>query len=301
MTDNVPSILCVGELVWDLFPAGPKIGGAPLNVAVHLARQGVLVSLLTAVGRDPLGTQALAFLDRERIGGAHVHPDLPTGTVKVDLDPGGVPRFAIHAEAAWTDLGGAVPAGDPLSLAHVAMVVFGGVAMHCPANRSLLGEFLQERPRDSKVIGLCDLNLRPGWSNPATAEWCARRADILKLNEEEFHFLAGGEATEREARRALLSRYDLQGLCVTLGPGGMIWTDASGEEIHLSPAPREVGGPVIDTVGAGDAVTAAIALGEFRGEPVHEFLERGRRWASLICGIPGALPSRPEETGALWT
>lgn len=168
MTMNECSVLCIGELVWDLFPDRPRMGGAPFNVAVHLARQGVTVSLLTAVGRDELGSKSLSFLEREGIPGALTHPKLPTGTVKVELDRAGVPSFTVQNHAAWTDVKGAFLSGSPplresLDLLKLAVIVFGGLAMHSPANRLLFSDFVMEFQKSGRPVPLrlCDLNLRP--------------------------------------------------------------------------------------------------------------------------------------------
>jgi len=298
MTRTECSVFCVGELVWDFLPGGPRLGGAPLNVSVHLARQGLQVALLTAVGRDPLGARALAFLEQEGIQGALTHPLLPTGTVQVELDPAGIPRFSIDDACAWTDLAGALRASLPfqwesVDLSHLSVVVFGGLAMHSPGNRQLLGELLDQcaakggRP----PLRLCDLNLRPGWRDPEAVRWCADHADILKVNEEERQFLAELEpGTGTDPDRALIHRYCLQALCTTLGPGGLRWAEAAGADRVVPAWQGEGAPPVIDTVGAGDAITAAIALGIHRAEAPAVFLERGSRWAAMICGQPGALP-----------
>ena len=304
MTLKECSVLCVGELVWDFLPDGPRLGGAPLNVAVHLARQGLKVGLLTAVGRDGLGAKALAFLEREGIEGALVHPRLPTGTVEVELDPAGVPRFSIHAACAWTDLAGACDAGLPfqweaVDLSHLSVVVFGGLAMHSPGNRELFEALMAQcaAKGGQRPLRLCDLNLRPGWRDPEVARWCADQADLLKVNAEELQFLAELESAGPDPDQALIRRYGLQALCTTLGPDGLRWAEPARAD-RLVPAWLEGAPPVVDTVGAGDAITAAIALGRQRAEAPAVFLERGSRWAAMICGQPGALPP---EGGRLLT
>lgn len=296
MTVGEGAVLCLGELVWDVFSDRSRLGGAPFNVAVHLARQGAPVALLTAVGRDELGDASLAFLEAEGIPGALRHPRLPTGTVQVELGLGGVPCFAIDDRCAWTDLAGGRTGGAPWLPATFApsVVVFGGLAMHSPGNRRALADILREMasrgmPSPTRV---CDLNLRPGWSDPEVARWCAEQADILKVNEEELRFLAIQERQqEPDPRRVLLDRFTLQGLCVTRGPEGLSWMDPHGEDFAL-PTWEEEESPVVDTVGAGDAITASLALGLVRQEAPAVFLDRGRRWAARVCGIPGALPER---------
>ena len=290
MTMSEASVLCVGEVVWDLFPDGLRLGGAPLNVSVHLARQGVNVALLTAVGKDERGQDALRFLEEEGISGARLHPDLPTGTVNVRLDAQGVPEFTIQEGCAWTDLENAEPLDGMLSSAFAPwppmLLVFGGVCMHSAANRRLLEELFPlglKRPER-----LCDLNLRPGWAEPGVLRWCLEQADYLKVNQEELDFLLAQECLAAEGD--LLKRFRLKGLCVTRGPEGLRWRDDQGWECSL-PVLDSVH-PVVDTVGAGDAVTAAIALGLLRGESVTEFLEWGRRMAAQICAVRGALPPR---------
>lgn len=299
MTSSEYSILCIGELVWDLFPDGARIGGAPLNVSVHLARQGVRVQLLTAVGRDELGAMAVQFLAREGIRGVLVHPGLPTGTVNVELDPQGVPRFTIHGHGAWTDLGGAHVSGTQLSwdafdLSRISVITFGGLAMHSLGNRVLLSGLFREFHRRGMPlpVRICDLNLRPERSDPGVVRWCIDQTDILKVNEEELGVMKNLEpAPVAASAQHLLHRYLLQGLCVTLGSEGLRWLGRSGEEFML-PVWNAEDSPVLDTVGAGDAITASIALGIHLKESPRCFLERGRMWAARVCGVCGALPPR---------
>jgi fructokinase len=296
MTTNDSGILCLGELVWDCFATGDVLGGAPLNVAAHLAAQGARVRLLSAVGRDLLGEAALAFLAERRIPGVRIHPQRPTGTVRVRVDGDGVPGFTIEPGAAWTDLAGArevEPDSLPLWLGRGPLVlVFCGLAMHSAGNRELLDTLLgQARSAGREPRLLCDLNLRPGWAEPEVLRWCLERADILKVNEEELarvQALAGLPAQEHG--RAVAERYGLEAVCTTLGPAGLRWDGRDGATWVLPALTAAEGAPaMVDTVGAGDSVTAAIALGLLEGRPAPVFLDLGRRWAARICGVRGGI------------
>jgi fructokinase len=285
-----PEVLCLGELVWDCYPDRVFLGGAPVNVAVQLARHGVPAALLTAVGRDDLGRRALDFLRQERLTGARQHVRLPTGTVAVTLDPVGLPTFTIHDDGAWTDLAGAT-AGEPMP-ARPSVLVFGGLAMHTETNRRLLVGLLEhwDTSPQGRPSLLCDLNLRPGWSDPEVARWCLEHCHWLKLNEEEAGFLTRLEGLDIPG---VLARYGLGGICTTLGPAGLAWQGPEGTGFTLPVWSPAQGAPkVVDTVGAGDALTAAMAAGLAAGETPEAFLERGRRWAAITCGVAGALPPR---------
>jgi fructokinase len=284
MTSDDASVLCMGELVFDLYAEGPVLGGAPLHTAVHLARAGVPTRLLTAVGADPMGDRARAFLAREGVEGIRVHPDLPTGTVSVALDGSGIPAFTIHSPAAWTDLASARPGTPP---PRPVFAVFCGLGLHPAGNRRFLEELLAAWAGDEAPPLLCDLNLRPGWSDPEVAAWCLEHCHYLKVNEEELTFLL--HLTGLSGPGELLRRSGLRGLCTTLGPRGALWRDAGGERAF----PALTGyGPLVDTVGAGDAFTAALALGLLRGEAPEAFMDRGSRWAAQVCATRGGLPPR---------
>lgn len=74
-------IVGLGEILWDVFPDGPRFGGAPANFACHAAALGGTAEMVSAVGQDELGEQALAELHKRSVGtgGVHRHQDRPNG------------------------------------------------------------------------------------------------------------------------------------------------------------------------------------------------------------------------------
>jgi fructokinase len=84
-------VLCVGEVLWDALPAGLFLGGAPLNVACHLRAAGVPAAVVSRVGADQLGEEALRRARGHGVAAdlVQVDPALPTGFVRVALDGGG--------------------------------------------------------------------------------------------------------------------------------------------------------------------------------------------------------------------
>src|ERR1700751_5993731 len=92
----------LGELLWDMFPEGKQLGGAPANFAYMTSLLGDEGIVASRVGSDALGRAPGRRLERlgVRAGHLQVDPDRPTGTVKVSVDPAGQPTFDIAESVA---------------------------------------------------------------------------------------------------------------------------------------------------------------------------------------------------------
>ena len=95
-------ILGIGELLWDLLPEGPSLGGAPANFTVMAGRLGSHAAILSRIGRDDLGRKAVELLDPLPADTEflQVDPVHETGSVTVAFQ-NGQPHFTIHEPAAW--------------------------------------------------------------------------------------------------------------------------------------------------------------------------------------------------------
>src|SRR5689334_14074053 len=96
-------ILAIGEILWDLFPSGKELGGAPANFAWHAAQLGAEARIVTAVGEDELGREILATLGARKTDTSFIirDPGHPTGTVTVSLSDVAQPTYTIHENVAW--------------------------------------------------------------------------------------------------------------------------------------------------------------------------------------------------------
>jgi fructokinase len=272
-------VLCFGEVLWDLLPHGRFLGGAPLNVAYHLAQLGRPAALVSAVGRDALGDAALAAIAERGVDAAAIgrHARLPTGTAVVELDAGGQARFRIEQPVAWDEID-VTPAlaGSP-----PAAIVFGTLALRAPANRTALARLLDAFPAAWVV---CDLNLRPPFDKLAPLAPLLARANLLKLNADEARRLCGrGAAADdwRAMAAELAAQFHGAAICITLGADGAALRE--GEGWHTAAAPRV---SVRDTIGAGDAFTAALVAGRLRG-PAPEW----PRILRAACALGGFVAS----------
>ena len=280
-------IIGVGELLWDLFPDGPRLGGAPFNVIANLRRLGHRVAFVTAIGDDRLGRAALAAADDLGVDATFISTalDLPTGTVEVTPDPVEGHRFAIRSPAAYESIGD----GDAL-VARIrtwgpGALVYGTLAQRSDGVRELTRRIASEvRP----AYRLYDVNLREGCWTPSLVIDLLGDATIVKVNEHESETLADLLATSADPRALgtrLAERFGVAVVCITRGAGGAsLW--AAGTE--RSVAGMRVG--VRDTVGAGDAFAAALIHGLVSGMPPGDALELANRLGALVASRAGALP-----------
>lgn len=272
-------LLGAGELLWDLLPSGRRLGGAPANFAFHASRLGCRGAVASRVGTDALGREAiqrLAALGVERC--IQVDPLLPTGTVDVDLDPEGKAAYRIREGAAWDAL---AFTPDLEALARSAdAVCFGSLGSRDPRARETLARVLGA----TRGLRILDVNLRPPFVDGDRIRAFLAWTDVLKLNEDELPWVASlcGSAEDPEALRKTL---DLKAVALTLGERGAVLCTRTAR--HDAPG-RSVA--VADTVGAGDAFTAALASGLVQEQDPAIVLRRAIRLSAFVCTQAGATP-----------
>lgn len=288
MTNRNRIIVGLGELLWDILPSGKQLGGAPANFAYITKLLGDKGIPASRVGRDPLGDEALHRLAHLGLSADYTQRDPmhPTGTVRVEVDSTGQPRFEISESVAWDFLDW-TPQWQKLAQQADA-VCFGSLAQRSERSRSTIRNFvLASRPNAVRVF---DLNLR---QNFYTAEILAESlslATIVKLNHEELprimRLFDWEHHSEEDAARRLLSLHDLKLVCVTRGNSGSLLVSASEYSEH--PGFRI---KVADTVGAGDAFTAALVHGYLRGTSLSEINEAANRVGAWVASQSGATPT----------
>ena len=280
-------VLGIGELLWDLFPDGPRLGGAPFNVVASMRRLSHPAAFVTAVGDDELGRSAVAAVDELGVDTTFISvaPDLPTGTVAVTPDPVEGHRFTIGSPAAYESIGDADTLVTRLLDLVPEALVYGTLAQRSPAVRELTHRVATEiRP----VNRLYDVNLRDGsWTGDLVLD-LLRDATVVKLNGDEAVVLAGllgSAATGRGLAAALAARYGIERLCITRGAAGATLL-VGGDEYMVEGIEVDVA----DTVGAGDAFAAGLLHGLLTDMPPDETLRFANRLGALVASRAGALP-----------
>ena len=283
-------ILCVGEILWDVIGENEYLGGAPLNFGAHAQKLGHQVMLLSAVGVDDRGRRSIESLHKRGISAefGQVLPNQNTGTAEVELDSEGKPTFRIIRPAAYdfVDL-------TPSELERIAKLrpdwIYLGTLYHMSGQALASTKKLLSAAHGARRF--YDVNLREGHWSLASVEELSRHATVVKLSDSEAEFLdaplyADGQGTTVEDFcRRWMSQYGCEIMCVTFGErGSAIVKDGRYCEI---PGFRV---EVADTVGAGDAFSAAFLHGLDKGWDAERIGTFANAVGALVASRSGAIP-----------
>ena len=284
---STQTVVAFGETLVDQFRDHNVLGGAPFNVACHLAALGSHPVLVTRAGKDELGEQLMQAMTERGLDmrGVQSDPARSTGRVRVTENAAGH-VFDILPDQAYDHIHPGMARMAAMS-AHPTLVYFGTLAQRGESRRAL-----RELLAAVETRAFLDVNLRDPWVEPEVLDWSLQQAVVAKMNEEELSrvcalFSLGG-ATPPARAAALLSSFDLHRIVVTRGAAGSWTLDRAGriDEVEGRPLPE-----LVDTVGAGDGFAAVFLLGMLQGWPIALRMQRAGTFASAICGIRGAVPS----------
>ncbi|MDX6695615.1 MAG: fructokinase [Blastocatellia bacterium] len=286
-TQSAPSIVGLGELIWDLLPGGKQLGGAPTNFAYISRLLGNRAIVASRVGADELGREALRRLEGLGISTSYLQLDAthPTGTVGVTIDAAGEPHFSLNENSAWDYL--QWTAEWEALAPRVDAVCFGTLGQRHQEARETALRFLKETRADA--LRLFDVNLRHSFFTAEMLIESLRLATMVKLNSEELMMAARmlrlDEYEEEAVARQLLKQFAVELVAVTRGAQGSLLVTARETINHPGFQVR-----VADTIGAGDAFTATLAHCYLRRAPLKLASEAANRMGSWIATQTGATP-----------
>jgi fructokinase len=278
-------IVGFGEALVDVLPSGEVVGGAPLNFSVRAAQfaaaLGWQAALISRIGSDPRGEKIFEHLQHTGLdlSALQVDAQLASGYVEVTLDHGH-PSYVIGEQVAWDQI---VADEQALNLSRAASAFcFGTLAQRSPQTAAALRQCLAAA---DKAVKIFDINLRQPYPGPELIEASLRQADVLKCNEQELLWLAqwflpetgllpaagltapapAADHTSVEPTPAAQIAAQLQS---TFGLSAVFWTRGSlgcvlqrGEKLTMADVPQLPQAAEADAVGAGDAASAALAVG----------------------------------------
>jgi fructokinase len=288
------TVVGIGELLWDCFPDRRRPGGAPANVAFHAAQLGQRGLICSRIGDDDLGRALRDELHAHGLSTELIQLDerLPTGRVTVDTSDPASPSYVIHRDVAWDAID--FDASVEAVVRGAAAVCVGTLAQRSEVSRETILRCLEAA---GEALRVYDVNLRPDGYRREWIEETLRRVHVVKLNDEEVTVLAPmlGAASEPEAfGRELIGSYGVELVCVTRAAAGCsMFTDA--ETVH-APGKRVT---VADSVGAGDAFTAALITARLREWPLARTARLANDVGALVASRRGAMPDVKRECAEL--
>jgi fructokinase len=290
-------VLVFGELLWDLLPTGPVLGGAPANFAFRAQSLGLEARLVTRVGRDALGLRAIESLAGLGLdtSGVQLDDSRPTGTVPITLLPDGRHEFEILPDVAYDRI-----EATPQALrwaTEADALCFGTLAQREATSRESLAAILAASPSALVVL---DVNLRRGCYTAETLRSSLQHAAVVKLSEEEAAEVAreipGASPAIPELCAAACRSFRITTCVVTLGNRGAFAATSGGEAVYV-PGHRV---SVADTIGSGDAFTAGFVAALLGGASLREACERGNALGAIVASQRGATEAvRQEAVDAL--
>lgn len=284
-------VIGIGEVLWDLLPEGKKIGGAPANFVYHVSQFGLPGCVVSAVGEDKLGREILEIFEASGIVHNIDKVAFPTGTVEIEIDRAGIPKYDIKEDVAWDN----IPFTAELEeiAKDTKAVCFGSLAQRSDVSRATICRFLDAIPAENDALIVFDINLRQRFYSKEIIRESMDRCNILKINDEELEIVSRmfdmDSMKAEDVCRRLMVDFNLRILILTCGVNGSYVFTREG--VSFLPTPEV---EVADTVGAGDSFTAAFISGLLKGKSVAEAHKRAVETSAFVCSQSGAMPVLPD-------
>lgn len=282
-------IVGIGEALWDIFPGGKQLGGAPANFAFHVSQFGLPGLAVSAVGHDALGREMLEVFASKGLDCLIAEVPFPTGYVDIEVDSAGVPQYVFADNTAWDNI--PLTAELEAIARNARAVCFGSLAQRGEVSRQTIRRFLEMMPKNDKTLIVFDVNLRQDYYSAEIVRDSLNLCNVLKINDEELpvvcSLLGYTSGTFREVCRQIMDDFGLRILILTCGvKGSYVFSD---EVDSYFPTPKV---EVVDTVGAGDSFTAAFIASLLKGDSVLGAHKTAVATAAYVCTQPGAMPLR---------
>ena len=287
------SIWVCGEVLIDVLPTGPVVGGGPANTAKALARLDHEVQFIGGLSTDTYGVMARKELDRDGVGlGLALESNKPTSTASVHLDKAGSATytFVIDGTATFDFSPSWLP--DPEKL-KPSVLHIGTLATVVEPGAAVLFDWAIKCAEFAPIV--FDPNIRPSFLGDrekycqVVEKWVGI-SSVVKLSDEDIAWLYPDQSVDEVAHRWLEGETSL--VVVTRGAKGIIgYTQGASEEVE------GVRVDVVDTVGAGDTVGAILVEGVVQhsvaglvGHTLNTVLHRAAVAAGITVSRAGAQP-----------
>lgn len=276
-------IVCFGEVLWDILPAGPVPGGAAMNVAYHLSKMGLAAALITRIGTDAFGRQLVEELTDRNICTEFIQTDQLHETGKVYANPNAQNEIAydIVAPVAWDFINADDVTEDIVK--HSKRFVFGSLVARNQHSREVLFQLLKLAP--FKVF---DVNLRPPFYSRKLIHDLLGHTNLLKVNVDELMLITDSlpeNCTVEDRMKFLAEVFGISEIILTQGAAGSMYYD--GCFIYHHPGFQV---ELCDTIGCGDAFLAGFLSRQLQGGTPDDTLRFASGLGALVASKRGGCP-----------
>ncbi len=272
-------LLAFGEVLYDVFCKEKTIGGAPLNVSYHFKKCGGEADIISAVGDDELGLDALSVMKRAGIGTEYVaFSSYPTGRADVVVN-GKDADYVFNFPCAWDD----IHLTSPLPR-DVDVFYWGTLALRSDVSRET---FRRISLSINARIKYFDVNIRKNFYSEDIIKEGVELCNILKVNENEKPLILS--LTETDNIEELKRRYSIDIVILTEGENG---STVYGDKTIKVPAMPTT---VVDTVGAGDSYSACFLYNYLKEGNEEEAAQKASALSSFVCSKRGGMPEYDER------
>jgi len=278
-------ITAIGEIIFDIYPGVKKLGGAPLNFIYHINKLTGNAAFISRVGNDDLGSEAVSFLKKNNmsINLIQIDHDYETGAAFANLDEDKVPHWDIPPDRAYDFIN--IPPNSKEIIQNCNCFYFGSLAQRSDRSRTTIRSFF-----DKPTKYFLDLNIRQNYYTKHIISRSLLAADVLKVNLEELTLLHkiffAGIFNIAGCAASIMDSFRIELIAVTMGEAGAYLFDKNNSDFCKITVNK-----IIDTVGAGDAYSAILALGYLQGWELSKINKLASEFAGEIVKIPGALPA----------
>jgi len=282
---NQKTVVCYGEVLWDIFPDQSKPGGAPMNVAYHLKQFGIDSRMISRVGNDSLGEQLLDQLSDWQIPveNCQIDKTCKTGTVEAIAGDDHEMTYVIHPSVAWDYIQPTQQAEELIEKADA--FVFGTLVTRDETSRKTLYKLLE-----NAAYKVFDINLRPPFYSKEIIEYLLDQCNLLKLNHAELDLIISWYSNEiqdeADSVQFVQNRFSIGEVIVTKGSRGATYYD--GENAYTFPAFKV---NVKDTVGSGDSFLAAFLATKIQNESIDTSMTYATALGAFVASNEGACPA----------
>jgi len=282
-----PTVIGLGEVLWDVFPEYKRPGGAPANVAFHARQLGNEGIPASRVGTDDNGSELLSVLKSHSLDTSYIQKDdvAPTGTVEVTINDGEA-SYSIPEGVAWDQMAMTSQWRDLAQRADA--VCFGTLAQRDAISRRTIRDFLAQTPKS--CLKIADINLRPPHFTEEIIEASLDLADVVKLNENEWKEIQK-MFDVADFKAWLFDQKRVQIICLTKGADG---AELITPDEHLIEPVFDIPDANGDSVGVGDAFTAALAHHLLGKSALGVAISAANKYAAQVFARKGATPKLPE-------